>query len=191
MDLTPLVTSFILFTAMELGDKTQIAVVTMSMRSRPWSVFLGAIAAFALIDGASIALGGALTSLIPSTWINLGSGILFILLGLLCLIREEGGGIQTSDKCTVAYAFSVILLMELGDKTQLVSMILSARYSSPLMVFIGVISASIILTGCAVFIGRNMFRLIPKQYLRYITSLLFMLFGSVFLINVFFGINIF
>ncbi|MBS7653118.1 TMEM165/GDT1 family protein [Candidatus Bathyarchaeota archaeon] len=81
--------------------------------------------------------------------------------------------------------------MELGDKTQLVSIILSARYSSPLMVYIGVISASIILTGCAVFIGRNMFRLIPKRYLRYITSLLFMLFGLVFLINVFFGVNIF
>lgn len=191
MDLTPLVTSFVLFTVMELGDKTQIAVVTMSLRDRPWGVFIGAIAAFALIDGFSIALGGALTSIIPSFWISLGSGILFILLGLICLFREENGGIQTNHKCTVAYAFSVILLMELGDKTQLVSIILSARYSSPLMVYIGVISASIILTGCAVFIGRNMFRLIPKRYLRYITSLLFMLFGLVFLINVFFGVNIF
>ncbi len=191
MDLTPLVTSFILFIAMELGDKTQIAVFTMSMMDRPWSVFIGAIAAFTLIDGVSIALGGALTYIIPSLWINLGSGILFILLGLLCLIREEIRGIQTDHKCTVAYAFSVILLMELGDKTQLVSTILSARYSSPFMVFIGVISASIILTGCAVFIGRNMFRLIPKGYLRYITSLLFMLFGAVFLINVFFGVNMF
>ncbi|MBS7638510.1 TMEM165/GDT1 family protein [Candidatus Bathyarchaeota archaeon] len=191
MDLTPLVTSFILFTAMELGDKTQIAVVTMSMRDRPWSVFIGAIAAFALIDGASIALGGALTYIIPSLWINLGSGILFILLGLLCLIREENRDLQTDNKCTVAYAFSVILLMELGDKTQLVSMILSARYSNPFMVFIGVISSSIILTGGAIFIGRNMFRLIPKRYLRYITSLAFILFGLMFLINVLFGANIF
>lgn len=191
MDLTPLIASFLLFTLMELGDKTQITVVALSMRGRPWDVFIGALAAFMIIDGASIALGGILARIIPSLWLNLGSGILFLLLGLLCLILDEGEGLQTNQKCTVAFAFSAILLMELGDKTQLVSMILSARYSNPLMVYVGVISASIILTGCAVFIGRNIIRLIPKRYLRYITSLLFILFGLAFLINGLFGVNIF
>lgn len=191
MDLTPLIASFLLFTTMELGDKTQIAVVTMAMRGRSLDVFIGAIIAFAVIDGASIALGGVLAHILPSLWINLGSGILFLLLGLICLIRDESGGLQINQRCTAAFAFSVILLMELGDKTQLISVILSARYSSPLMVFIGVISASIILTGCAVFIGRNMGRFISKRYLRYITSLLFILFGSVFLMNGLFGVNIF
>ncbi len=183
MDLTPLVAAFLLFIMMELGDKTQMAVVAMSVSGKPSDIFIGAIAAFALIDGVSIALGGVLATLIPSLWINLGSGILFLLLGLLCLLRDEGRGPEPIRRCTAAYAFSVILLMELGDKTQLVSMMLSARYSNPIMVFVGVISASMILTGCAVFIGRNLMRFIPKRYLRYITSILFILFGLIFLIN--------
>jgi putative Ca2+/H+ antiporter (TMEM165/GDT1 family) len=71
MDLNPLIVSFLLFTAMELGDKTQVAIVAISMRDRPLDVFAGAIAAFAIVDGASIALGGFLASLLSPFWVNL------------------------------------------------------------------------------------------------------------------------
>jgi putative Ca2+/H+ antiporter (TMEM165/GDT1 family) len=81
--------------------------------------------------------------------------------------------------------------MELGDKTQLASMALSARYSNPLMVFIGAISAAVILTGCAVVVGRNLLRFIPRRYLRYLTSILFILFSLIFLMNALLGVNIF
>jgi putative Ca2+/H+ antiporter (TMEM165/GDT1 family) len=191
MDLNPLIVSFLLFTAMELGDKTQVAIVAMSMRDRPLDVFAGAIAAFAIVDGASIALGGFLASLLSPFWVNLTSGLLFLLLGLLCLFREEGYGLHCDYKCAFVQAFGVILLMELGDKTQLASMALSARYSNPLMVFIGAISAAVILTGCAVVVGRNLLRFIPRRYLRYLTSILFILFSLIFLMNALLGVNIF
>ena len=58
MDLTPLIASFTLFSLMEFGDKTHIAVITLSMKHKPFLVFAGALGAFAVVDGASVLVGG-------------------------------------------------------------------------------------------------------------------------------------
>jgi putative Ca2+/H+ antiporter (TMEM165/GDT1 family) len=117
MDLTPLIASFILFSLMEFGDKTHIAVITLSMKHRPLLAFAGALGAFAVVDGASVLVGGFIADLIPSFWINLISGGLFLLFGLLTLRGEEDKvEVEESGRGALASAFSLVSLMELGDK---------------------------------------------------------------------------
>ena len=98
MDLTPLFASFALFALMEFGDKTHIAVITLSMKNRPIDVFIGALAAFALVDGVSVVFGGLLANILPSFWINVGSGVLFLVFGVLTLFQKEDGGEIKEDK---------------------------------------------------------------------------------------------
>jgi putative Ca2+/H+ antiporter (TMEM165/GDT1 family) len=43
---------------MESGDKTHIAVITLSMKNRPLEIIIGALGAFAVVDGASVLVGG-------------------------------------------------------------------------------------------------------------------------------------
>jgi putative Ca2+/H+ antiporter (TMEM165/GDT1 family) len=65
MDLTPLVSTFGIVAVAELGDRTQLAAMTLSTSYRAASVFAGAISAVALVDGISILAGTALAELIP------------------------------------------------------------------------------------------------------------------------------
>lgn len=177
---------------MEFGDKTHIAVVTLSMKNRTRDVFLGAVMAFALVDGASVLLGGAIAGFIDTFWINLGSGCLFLLMGIVSLRTkdEADGSIQVAGKSAFLAVFGVVAVMELGDKTQLASMVLSAKYGSPIPVFWGIVIASSIITASGVVLGRGLLRIVPLRYLRYVASCLFVSFGILFLMTALLGIEI-
>jgi len=191
MYLVPLIASFTLFALMEFGDKTHIAIITMATRNRALNVFVGALAAFALVDGFSVIFGGFITLYVPTFWINVTSGCLFLAFGILNFISsDEDDGVETRGGSSVLSAFSLVCLAELGDKTQFASIALAAKYGSPLMVFLGIVLASFVLTGSGIVIGQGLLRFIPRKFLRYIASTLFVIFGVIFLVSAFFGINI-
>jgi putative Ca2+/H+ antiporter (TMEM165/GDT1 family) len=73
--------------------------------------------------------------------------------------------------------------MELGDKTQLATIVLAARYGSPTLVFTGVILAYIILTAVGIIIGFKISRLVPMKKMKAIASSIFILFGILFLLS--------
>jgi putative Ca2+/H+ antiporter (TMEM165/GDT1 family) len=79
LDLLPLLSTFAIVALAEFGDKTQIAVVSLSAKHRPRSVFIGALLAFALVDGVSALIGGAIAPFISAFWIGLGAGISFLI----------------------------------------------------------------------------------------------------------------
>lgn len=191
MDLTPLFASFALFALMEFGDKTHIAVITLSMKNRPVDVFVGALAAFALVDGVSVVFGGLISNLLPTLWINVGSGVLFLVFGVLTLIqKDEEGEIKVNNRNAIVSALSLVTMMELGDKTQFASFVLAARYGSPLPVFLGIMLGSALITGSGVVIGKGLMRVVPERYLRYVAAALFIVFGVLFLAAAFLGIEL-
>jgi putative Ca2+/H+ antiporter (TMEM165/GDT1 family) len=191
MDLTPLIASLTLFSLMEFGDKTHIAVITLSMKNKPMEVFIGALGAFAVVDGASVLVGGLIANLIPEFWINVISGGLFLLFGILTLInKEDEEEVKEGGKSGLASAFSLVTLMELGDKTQFASFVLAARYGSPVLVFLGIMLGAALITGSGVVIGKGLMRIVPERYLRYAAAALFLIFGVIFLAKAFLGLEI-
>ena len=77
----------------------------------------------------------------------------------------------------------MVALMELGDKTQLASIVLAAELNSPIIVLIGIMLAFSVVTGTGVIFGVKLLRLLPEKYLRIGASLLFILFGFIFIFN--------
>lgn len=70
----------------EMGDKTQLAVFSLVAESRsPFSVFLGASAALALVTLIGVLFGGIVTRLVPPLYLRLGAGILFVGIGAYTL----------------------------------------------------------------------------------------------------------
>jgi putative Ca2+/H+ antiporter (TMEM165/GDT1 family) len=67
--------------------------------------------------------------------------------------RESDVVIGALAVFAIVSAFSLVTLMELGDKTQFVSFVLSARYGSSLLVFVGIMLGSLLITGSGVVIG--------------------------------------
>ena len=87
MNLTPRIASFILVTIAELGDKTQFAVIALSAKYEFLLLLLiGAIMAFALVSGLGAVVSTALTRVVPLKYIQFGSGLVFIVLGIAFLI---------------------------------------------------------------------------------------------------------
>ncbi len=166
MDLEPLVALFILVTIAELGDKTQIAVITLSSKFRALSVFLGAMLAFLLTTGIAVAVGDTLTLVLPTFWIRIVAATIFLIFGAYTVIsRREETQVKTEEEARNALlsSFSLITLMELGDKTQFAVIALSAEYRSAFLVYLGVMMAFIAITGLGATIGTALTRFVPLK----------------------------
>lgn len=88
MDWTALVTTFGLVLLAEMGDKTQLAVVTLSARtSAPASVFVGASLALVAVTLAGAAGGALVARWIPASLLHRLAAFAFIAIGLLMLVR--------------------------------------------------------------------------------------------------------
>lgn len=174
-------TTFGIIFLAELGDKTQLTAMALAARY-PWKkVFVGIALAFAVLNLGAVLLGKALFALFPLFWTKLASAALFLYFGVTTLLHSEPGkdarGVTASG--AVRTAFLMILLAELGDKTQLVTLSLAAQYDAPLTVFCASTLALWLVSLLGIFLGRQLVRFIPLPYIHRAAGVLFLLFGGV------------
>lgn len=82
-----LLTTFVLIFVAELGDKTQIAVAGLAGTAPPLPVWVGATLALTLSSGLGVLMGRTLLQRIPLKLLNRVSGVFFLLLALLALVK--------------------------------------------------------------------------------------------------------
>jgi len=194
MDALPLLSAFALILIAELGDKTQLSVISLSCNYKWHHVFVGSMLAFLAVDGVSIAVGGPLLALVPLRYVQIVSGVVFVIFGVVPLLRKEKTDDITVNKkrsnIPLLASFSLIALMELGDKTQIITITLAAQ-SSPLLVLIGMVSAFTLLTGAAVLVGAKLVSRLPMKWIKIGTSTLFIVLGAISVLSGIFQISIF
>jgi len=89
MDWRVAFTTFGIIFLAELGDKTQIAAMTMAaQKKRPWEVFLGAAIALAAVSAIGVVVGSTLGHYLPIDWIKRIAGAAFIVIGVLVLLGK-------------------------------------------------------------------------------------------------------
>ena len=97
MTLALLASTFVTVFLAELGDKTQLAIVSISGTStRPGAVFAGSSAALVLASLLGAAAGGSLSAVIPTNALQLAASVGFLVIGVQ-LIRRSGK-IESSDQ---------------------------------------------------------------------------------------------
>jgi putative Ca2+/H+ antiporter (TMEM165/GDT1 family) len=80
--------TFVAIFLAELGDKTQLATLSLSAGSRSkWVVFAASAMALVATSAIAVLAGEALTRAVPPIWIKRAAGGLFIVLGVLFLVR--------------------------------------------------------------------------------------------------------
>ncbi len=168
----------------EIGDKTQIAILTLSARYGVIPVFLGASLAFVILNGLAVSVGVLLYKVLPVLVIRYVAAGIFIIYGLLSFRKKEEEERKVTTKNPFLTAFLVVALMELGDKTQLSLMALTAKYASPFSVFLGGTLALIITSLIGALVGEGLGRIIPFKWIRLISGVIFIVFGILIAVGV-------
>jgi len=89
VDWRVILTTFGVIFLAELGDKTQLAAVTLAAQTRrPWAVLIGASIALACVSAIGVAVGGVLGEYLPLAWIKRAAAVAFIIIGVLILIGK-------------------------------------------------------------------------------------------------------
>jgi putative Ca2+/H+ antiporter (TMEM165/GDT1 family) len=185
MDALPIVSTFLLILVAELGDKTQLAVISLSSNYKGLHVFAGAMLAFLAVDGISLAVGGTLLAFLPMRLVLAVSGVVFIVFGIVPLLSKKEKDVKLQKRSStlpLLACFSLISLMELGDKTQIITITLAAE-TSPILVLLGITMAFALLTGVAVIMGAKLLSRLPLKWLKIGTSALFIIIGAVSILS--------
>ena len=89
MDWKILGTAFVTLFLAELGDKTQLAIITMSAKTESKvAVFIGASLALVVVSLLGVLVGGVLTQFVPTEWLQRVVAVAFIVIGILMLFGK-------------------------------------------------------------------------------------------------------
>jgi putative Ca2+/H+ antiporter (TMEM165/GDT1 family) len=89
MDWRMFLTTFGVIFLAEMGDKTQLAAMTMAAQSKkPWAVFIGASLALVCVSAIGVVVGGTLGHYLPIMWIKRAAAVAFIVIGVLILVGK-------------------------------------------------------------------------------------------------------
>ena len=193
--------SFFLVFLSELGDKTQLLVLSFSTKDRAKNILLGVAIGTFFSHGIAILFGskiGALGNENSRFYLEIFTYISFLLFGIFGFIPEKEKNLNDSKSSFLRkitniklnYIFIIaisIIIGELGDKTFLASLGLGIKYPScKLSLILGSIMGMVMSNSFALFFGRFLGNKFNPKFVKLLSNILFLLFGIIGLINLFF-----
>jgi putative Ca2+/H+ antiporter (TMEM165/GDT1 family) len=173
----------------EIGDKTQLLALLLAARyRRPWPIIAGIFVATLANHAAAGALGTWITRLIDPQWLRWILGLSFIAVAAWMLIpdrvdddtpRASPGRFGIFGITTVAFFFA-----EMGDKTQIATVMLAARYDALVAVTAGTTLGMMIANVPAVLLGDKAVKVLPVVWVHRIAALVFAAIGVAVLAGV-------
>ncbi|MGM0397248.1 MAG: TMEM165/GDT1 family protein [Bacillota bacterium] len=171
----------------EMGDKTQIIAMTFATQYLVRHVLSGVALGVLANHGLAIILGAFIGNIITGEIINLVAGGLFVLFGWNALRIGHDEEVERKNQfhpiLAVAMAF---FIGELGDKTQLTAMALSAESEFPAIILMGTTLGMIGTSGLGIFVGSRIGDKVPETGLKIASSIVFIGFGVAKITN---GLN--
>ncbi|WP_405580989.1 TMEM165/GDT1 family protein [Streptomyces sp. NBC_01190] len=169
----------------ELPDKTAVAGLVLGTRYRASYVFCGMAAAFAVHVALAIAAGSLLT-LLPHRVVQAVVGVLFLAGAAMLLFshgdEEEGKLRAPADQSfgkVAATGFTLILVAEFGDLTQILTANLAARYGEPVPVAIGAVLALWAVGALSVFGGQFLMKRVPLALITRIAAVVMVVLAGI------------
>lgn len=171
----------------EIGDKTQLLALFLVTRyRRPWPITLGVLVATLVNHGLSAWLGAWLAGLISPSWMPYLISASFVAVGFWLLVPDkddEGESMFTRYGPLIA-TLVLFFLAEIGDKTQIATVILAAKYSAATtLVVLGTTVGMLLANVPIIFGGGWIMARIPLDLARRAAFGLFMALALITLIG--------
>ncbi len=183
--LQALFSSFLLVAISEFGDKTQLLALVLTLRfRRPWAIMAGILVATLLNHGLAAWVGGwAAQRVDPDILRYVLAGTFFAFAAWILIPDKDDGGPATAKYGAFLTTRVTFFLAEMGDKTQLATVALGARFQAPVIVTVGTTLGMLVADGLAVFLGERLTKRIPLKYVQVAAALLFAVFGVTILVG--------
>jgi len=165
----------------EMGDKTQLLALILAVRFRkPWPIVLGILVATLANHAMAGALGSWVTTVLGPDVLRWVLGGSFIAMAVWMLIPDkiDEGDTPTAPRFGV-FGTTVVafFLAEMGDKTQIATVMLAAQYSTYFWVVAGTTLGMMLANAPVVWLGERVTRLVPIRIMHVVSALIFLVLG--------------
>lgn len=165
----------------EIGDKTQLLALLLAVRfRRPWPIVFGILVATVANHALAGALGQLVSSLLSATWLYGILAVSFIAVAAWTLVPDK---LDDDDTPPISHygAFMATLvaffLAEMGDKTQVATIVLAAQFETYIWVVLGTTLGMMLANVPVVFLGNAAAGKLPLTAIRIVASIAFLLMG--------------
>lgn len=174
------ITALLFVVVAEMGDKTQLLAMAMAGKYKAGKVMLGVLIATVLNHALAVVLGSYLSRLVPMDVVKIVAAIAFVGFGLWTLRGDKLDGEDNKRSkfgpvVTVAIAF---FFAEMGDKTQLMTITIAAKSTTPMLVLMGTTAGMLVADGIGILGGAWMAKHVPEKYIKWGAGLVFIFFGT-------------
>lgn len=180
MVLEPLGVSAAVVALAEIGDKTQLLAIVLAAKYRKLvPIILGILAATLANHALAAWVGFAVSQWITGDLFQIAVGVAFIVMAGWALIpdKEEEGAADKSRGGVFLTTLIAFFLIEMGDKTQIATSLLAARFHDVLMVTAGTTLGMMAANVPAVLLGEAATKVLPLNCIRIAAALLFAVIG--------------
>lgn len=171
--------SFLLVALTEMGDKTQLLAFVLASRfKKPWTIFAGILVATILNHLLAASIGVWISHVVSEKILKGILAAIFFIFAIWIMIPDKDEGLEENRRWG-AFLTTVVtfFLAEMGDKTQIATVTLAAKYHDLLLVTLGTTIGMMVTDGLAVFFGDKMTRYIPMKYVHIGAAILYIVFG--------------
>lgn len=164
----------------EIGDKTQLLAIVLAARfKRPLPILLGILVATLANHFLAAFIGAQAAAFLEGDWFRYLIAASFFAMAIWTLIPDKLDEPGTRPARFGAFVTTLIafFFVEMGDKTQVATIALSARFNDVIMVTLGTTLGMMLANAPAVFMGNALIQRIPLNVVRVIAALLFLVIG--------------
>jgi putative Ca2+/H+ antiporter (TMEM165/GDT1 family) len=175
-----MLTSTLVVALAEIGDKTQLLAIVLATRfKQPLPIILGILVATLLNHALAALVGQQAAAILEGQWFRYAVAASFIAMALWTLIPDKFEEEQQKPARFGAFVTTVIafFLVEMGDKTQIATVALGARFHDVIAVTAGTTLGMMLANVPAVFLGNALIKRVPLHIVRAIAALLFLVIG--------------
>jgi len=165
----------------EIGDKTQLLTLVLAARyKKPWPIVAGIFAATLVNHAIAGAVGAWLTKVIGADAMRWILGLSFIAMAAWMLIPDKlDDDAGASRKVGGVFVTTTLLffVVEIGDKTQIATVALAARFDSLIAVVMGTTMGMLLANAPVAFFGETLARRLPVRAVHVVAALVFAALG--------------
>jgi len=171
----------------EMGDKTQLLALLLAARYRkPLPIIAGIFVATLLNHAAASALGAWLSTALDPQWMRWILGASFIAVALWMLVPDSMDEASTDSRGRWGvFGVTVVafFIAEMGDKTQIATVMLAARYQELVAVTAGTTLGMMLANVPAVLLGERAVKLVPIAWVHRTAAVVFAVLGVLMLLG--------